>query len=269
MAEEEVYIDSDTLVEVTGLRDAESGDYINDATIKMSLFEGDELNISCCELAFTSGGAAEPVAGNILKGVTSSATATIKSVILTSGTWAEGDAVGIFEIVNRVGTFTAGGENLDLYGAQGNLIQLNVATIAAAAFTSGAETANEGAKTKLRIRRHTLTTDSYIYIQGSVNYDGYHTPSAVELDKITIDVAFVAEDTMGDEVVFEGISGATNISLTHEEGDAEGYYDGILPDDMVGLVNDNYYWRIILITKATSILTVKQRCRAIYFLEVD
>lgn len=269
MAEEKVYIDSDTLVEVTKLRDAESGDYINDATLKMSLFEGDELNIDCCELVFTGGGVAVPEAGNILKGATDLATATIKSVILTSGVWADGDAAGIFEITNRVGTFKVAGENLDLYGVQGNLIQANVATIGADAFTSGAETANAGAKTKLHIRRHTLTTSSYIYIQGSVNYDGYHTPSAVELDKITIDVPYVAEDTTGDEVVFEGVSGATDISLTHEEGDADGYYNGILPDDMVGLVNDNYYWRIILITKDTSVLTVKQRCRAVYFLEVD
>lgn len=346
MAEEKVYIDSDTLVEVTKLRDAESGDYVNDATIKMSLFKGDEKFIDICELVFDSGGVAEPVENDVIKGATSNATAKIKGIVLASGAWAEGDAVGRFEIVDQLGTFQEN-ESLNLIDGQANIATVNmsglktidvtptaggtgytagdiltltegtggqvkvltlvnggaVATLqifpvsngtgystgAGKAVTggtggddctvnvtaieedsTGAETgADDDSETKLRIRNHGKVAGDYIYIQGTVEYDGFHTISSVELDKITIPVAFAAEKFIGEEPVFVGVEGGTDISLTHEEGDDDGYYDGILPEDMVGLVNDDYYWRTILITKDTSILFVKQRCRAIYFLEVD
>jgi hypothetical protein len=74
------------------------------------------------EISFTSGGTYEIVAGNVITGATSGATATIVKVILTSGTWAGGDAAGRLFFASQTGTFQA--ENLDV-GAS-----LNVATIA-------------------------------------------------------------------------------------------------------------------------------------------
>lgn len=75
------------------------------------------------ELAFTSGGTYEIVPGNTITGATSTATATVKSVTLTSGTWAGGDAAGKLILdAPQSGTFVA--ENLDV-GAN-----TNVATIA-------------------------------------------------------------------------------------------------------------------------------------------
>lgn len=74
------------------------------------------------ELAFTSGGTYEVVAGNTITGATSGATAVVTKVILTSGTWAGGDAAGRFIFASQTGTFQA--ENLNV-GAT-----LNVGTIA-------------------------------------------------------------------------------------------------------------------------------------------
>lgn len=74
------------------------------------------------EIAFTSGGTVEVVAGNTIVGATSAATAIITKVILTSGSWAAGTAAGRLFFASQTGTFQA--ENLNVG------INLNVATIA-------------------------------------------------------------------------------------------------------------------------------------------
>ncbi len=57
------------------------------------------------ELTFTSGGTTEVAEGDILIGVTSAARGTVGRVILTSGTWAGGDAAGRFILTSQTGTF--------------------------------------------------------------------------------------------------------------------------------------------------------------------
>ena len=79
-------------------------------------------NGSIIELAFTSGGTYEIVVGDTITGATSSATATVFDVVLTSGTWAGGDAAGTLWLNDQTGTFQS--ENLNV-GASSN-----VATIA-------------------------------------------------------------------------------------------------------------------------------------------
>lgn len=70
------------------------------------------------KLPFTSGGTTAIVVGNVITGATSSATGTVARVVLTSGTWAGGDAAGYFIITGKTGTFQA--ENLNV-GASTNL----------------------------------------------------------------------------------------------------------------------------------------------------
>jgi hypothetical protein len=77
---------------------------------------------SITKLAFTSGGTYEVVVGDTITGATSSATATVFDVELTSGTWAGGTAAGNLWLNSQSGTFQA--ENLNV-GAN-----TNVATIA-------------------------------------------------------------------------------------------------------------------------------------------
>lgn len=63
-------------------------------------------------VAFTSGGTTEIVAGDIVTGATSEATANVVSVDLDSGTWAGGDAAGTLYLDNQSGTFQS--ENLNV-----------------------------------------------------------------------------------------------------------------------------------------------------------
>lgn len=74
------------------------------------------------ELSFTSGGTTEIAEGNTITGATSGATATVDRVVLTSGTWAGGNAAGKFILSGQTGTFQA--ENLDVG------VSTNLATIA-------------------------------------------------------------------------------------------------------------------------------------------
>lgn len=83
---------------------------------------------SILKLAFTSGGTYEVLVGDTITGASSSVTAEVFDVELTSGTWAGGDAAGNLWLNNQSGTFSA--ENLDV-GAN-----TNVATIAADSTTN-------------------------------------------------------------------------------------------------------------------------------------
>lgn len=76
------------------------------------------------EMAFTSGGTYEIAEGNVITGATSGATATVKRIAMTSGTWAAGTAAGTLIFASQTGNFSAA-ENLNV-GAT-----LNVATVTA------------------------------------------------------------------------------------------------------------------------------------------
>jgi len=75
------------------------------------------------QVAYTSGGALELLAGEILTGATSGATAQVVSSTLDSGTFAGGNAAGTLILDNQVGTFQS--ENLN------SARQANICTIGA------------------------------------------------------------------------------------------------------------------------------------------
>ena len=72
-------------------------------------------------VAFTSGGTYEILPGDTITGATSTSTARVVAVTLSSGTWAGGDAAGTLTLDTRSGALQA--ENLDVGGNS------NVATI--------------------------------------------------------------------------------------------------------------------------------------------
>ncbi len=120
---------SDLLVQLGDLTDAATGTKVTGATVTMSLYEEAPLvfntGVATKEIqrvtpsstvvnsiAFTDGGNSTPAdyeieVGNVIVGETGGATATVKSVTVTSGTWATNDAVGILELTSQVGDFQA------------------------------------------------------------------------------------------------------------------------------------------------------------------
>lgn len=78
-------------------------------------------------VAFTSGGTTAIAEQDTITGATSSATATVERVILTSGTWAGGDAAGRLILSGQTGTFQS--ENLDT-GSGSNLATIGGDSVA-------------------------------------------------------------------------------------------------------------------------------------------
>lgn len=76
------------------------------------------------KLAFTSGGTYVVAVGNVITGETSAAFATVTGVVVTSGTWAGGDASGYVTFASQTGTFQAEtikvGANLNVANIAGN-----------------------------------------------------------------------------------------------------------------------------------------------------
>ena len=75
-------------------------------------------------MAFTSGGTTAIAVGNTITGATSGHTAKVQRVVVTSGSWAGGDAAGYLAVTDATGPFAAS-ENLDVGGST------NLATVTA------------------------------------------------------------------------------------------------------------------------------------------
>jgi len=187
-----IFIATDNLIEIKELKDAETDSYINDATIKMALFEQELKHPDADEAA---------------------------------------------------------------------------------------ESENAGSKTKIKISKHNLTTDDFIYIEGSQNYDSditadpaeYQIDSIPDADHIIIVAAYAAETFTGNENIYVAVrkGDAWPIELTHEESDDDGYYDGILPDTLkaltiYGSAESSIYYLFVEIVKGTSKRTERLKCKAIY-----
>lgn len=93
----------------------------------VSLANGElEIGFRNWQVFFTSGGTFEVLAGHIIQGAVSGATAVIDSVTLSSGTWAGGDAAGYFRVTGVTGSFQSEtlnvGANTDVAAVDGVLI---------------------------------------------------------------------------------------------------------------------------------------------------
>lgn len=129
---------SDLLVQLSDLTDTDTGLKVTGATATMSIFEEKPLKLVTGEaasamqkvtpastvvntIAFTAGGGTpqyEIQVGDEVTGDISGATAIVKTVTVTSGTWdagPPGTAAGTLELTNQVGDFQA--ENLDVGAA--------------------------------------------------------------------------------------------------------------------------------------------------------
>lgn len=85
-------------------------------------------------IAFTSGGVATIAVGDKITGATSGATASVRQVLLISGSWAGGDAAGWFIVDKVVGTFAS--ENVKLAGGTNDATVTAVQTINLATSTA-------------------------------------------------------------------------------------------------------------------------------------
>lgn len=88
--------------------------FIPDFVELFNMTDGDRITSAFLQwvIPFTSGGTTEVLAGHRIKGATSKATAIVEAVLLTSGTFAGGDAAGFFVVQEGSLTGTFGSENV-------------------------------------------------------------------------------------------------------------------------------------------------------------
>ncbi len=255
-----IFMGSDTLLQVSNLIDVESGDPVNTATIEVSIFDGDRRH-PVSVLEFTSGGVLKLIVGNTITGATGGATAVIVKVSLTSGHWAAGTAAGQIEISGQDGVFEA--ENINQLNGQDN-----IATIPAGDSTGLAAVLLGGGQVKIPMNTVGLTTDDFVRIESTKKYNGQFDIDALDAGQdgyVTITAVNVAETFTGNEVVYIGIAGGKDIAITHEGGDADGYYDGIQPDTLESVYENSKYYLFEKITYAGNILLHRYHWAADYY----
>lgn len=96
--------------------------FVPDFAIVINQTDADKVTMAALGtqfIPFTSGGTNEVVAGDTIVGATSGATAIVGQVLLQSGSWAGGDAAGVFiaHVDDITGTF--GSENVYVDGDGG------------------------------------------------------------------------------------------------------------------------------------------------------
>ena len=179
-----IFIATDNLIQVTELKDAETDSYIDDATIKMALFEQEPIHPD----------------------------------------------------------------------------------------TAAAVDKGDG-KVGIPCESHGLTAGTdYIRVEGMQNYDGeYLLDATTSANELVITATYAAEIFTAGENIYVAVrkGDAWPISLTHEEADDDGYYDGILPDTLKGLTeygssDSIVYYLFVEIVKDTNKRTERLKCKAVY-----
>lgn len=255
MAKENVvFMGSDALLQATGITDVESGDLINTATITVSIFEG-ETEHPVGILAFTGGGTAQIVVGDIITGATSLATAEVHLITQTGGNWNAGTASGELEIIDQTGTFQA--ENINTPN------QDDIATVPSDS-TGLAVVLLGGGQVKIPMSTRNITTSDYIRIESSQNYNNQYDVDAIADGYITITATNVAESLHGDEVIYIGIVGGKDISLTHGAL-ADGAYNGIQPDTIQRVHEGQLYYIFEKIEYAGNVVLHRYHWVADYY----
>ncbi len=263
MAEKNVvFMGSDALMQATGLKDVETGDLINTATIILSIFDG-VRRYPVSILAFTSG-SVEIVVGDVIKGLTGLATATVGKISLTSGSWVAGTAAGQLELSGQDGVFQA--ENIEVDGSG------DIATIPAGDSTGYAAVLLGGGQVKVPMNTVELTTDDFIRIESTKKYDGQFDIDAIDAGQagyVTITAVNIAETFTGREVVYIGIVGGKDIGFTHAGPDPDGYYDAIQPDTLEGVYHGAEYYLFEKITYAGNVILHRYKWVADYYSNLD
>lgn len=256
----DLYIDSDNLIELDGLKDVETDAYINDATVKMTLCKKQVLNPS------TASAAVQEVQ------------TLLPNAPATAGTWKltyDGQTTGdiqwnattaqvqtALEALSNItaGDVTVGGDTLDTdpvvdgmtFTWKNTLGDVNLLTFDFSSLTGptqagstmtettkgvlkGVAVDEGGGKVGIPVLNHDLVDTGYVRLQRFVNYDEEYDLDSVKNDKIIITATYAAETFTGNEQIYVGIPNGCNITLTYVAS-SDGKYRGILPDTLKGLV---------------------------------
>jgi hypothetical protein len=243
MADEYVlfYIKSDESINIANLKDA-AGSYVNDATVVMTLTQNTPLHPDA-EAAITYDGGAETQLKIIEHGLTTDDYIRIEGTLNYDG---EYDVHAVL-VWNLTSVTTAGADAILLNAnADADMVGHTATIVSGTNFIVGQyEVISVVAGVSITLDR-TCTTAA-----GS--------SGVVNIDKgiIVIEAAYVAETFIGDEQVYVGVRGGTNISFT--PAGSLGAYSANLPYSLYKILVDNFYHLFVTATKDAYVKTWKPR----------
>jgi len=255
-----IFIGSDALMQATEIKDSDSGDLINTATITLSIFEG-VTRYPVSILGFVAGGTVPtiPIAvGDVITGA-AGATAIVGKVDKTSGNWLLGTAAGLLEVNSQVGVFVAAETLTTDATVRGDVWAAGDSTGLAAI------TAAAGAKTQIPMNTTELTTSDFIRLQSTRNYNDQYAIDAIEDGLVTIVEPYVAENFTGREVIYIGIRDGDDLAFAHGGADPDGYYDGNQPDTLEGVYEGLTYYLFEKIEYGVSVVLHRYQWTAGYY----
>jgi len=253
-------IGTDNIKTWSALKDAESGEYENAATIKMSLFKAPALAVNNAAAAVKELQTLLPdvpaTAGTFTLTYDGQTTAAIQWNATTA------DVQTALELLSNIsaGDVIVENDKLDTDPVAGGMTFLwkntlgdvNLLTFDFTSLTGptqagstmtetvkgiliGAAVDEGGGKVGIPVIGHTCVANDYVRIESSRKYNKECTVDSVTNDKIVITAAYVAETFSGAERVYLGVPNGCDITLPYVT-DSNGNYRGTLPDTMEGLV---------------------------------
>lgn len=286
----DLYINTDNLIRLAGLKDNDGGSYINDATVEMSLYQlaaRKRYWLLVPNVVATAGTwtltyldqATAAIQYDATLGEIQAAVEALRQVaegdIVVSGQTLDAGTNGVsiefaesFRNVNAI-TFDF---DTNLTGPTNDLstIMKNTKHL----FT-GAVVDKGGGDVGIPVVNHDAVAAGRIKIEGTKKYNGEYTVVSVTADEIVVTATYVAETMRGFETLYVGLVNGTEISLVYD-GDATGGYDAILPYDVEGLIENQMintsrqpieigvYWLFVRSLKAGNYRTDKIECKAKY-----
>lgn len=286
----DLYMSTDNLIQLTGLVDNETGGYINDATVEMSLFKAapqQRLWILTPNGVATAGTWTLTYQGAETAAIAYNAELwEIQAALEALSTILEGDihvsgqplddGTGgvIIEFAESFSDVQA--MTFDFTDITGPTNALSTIAKQTKRLFTGAVVDKGGGKVGLPVLRHGAAGGDYIRIEGTVNYNGEYTvDAATSTNEIVVTATYIAETMTSHESLYIGIENGTEISLAYEAA-SNGDYSGILPYNLGGVVEyeminttagqieRGVYWLFVLAVKAGNYRLWRKECRTVF-----
>ncbi len=257
----DLYISTDNVVTWTGLKDAETAAWVNDATVTMSLFKktalapGTEQANNLAEVqtlkpdaAATAGTWTLSYLGEKTSALAYNAsTAAVQTALealsnIESGDiTVSGDTLDTSPVVDGM-VFTWGNTLGDVSLLVFDFSSLTGPTQAGSTMTEtmkgvlkGVAINEGGGKVGIPVIGNGLTAADYVRGEGFLNYNDEYSIFKAKENKIIIAETYAPETFTGNERIFVGMTDGVNINLPYVAA-SDGNYRGILPDTLKGMV---------------------------------
>jgi len=286
----DLYIETDNTIQLTGLKDNDTGAYINDATVEMSLFKEavrKRVWVLTPNVVATAGTWTLTYLGKTTAAIAWNATlGEIQAALEALDTIVEGD-IEVTGVTINSGT---GGLLIEFAESFNDVDAVSFSFAAITGPTNALSTilkktknlfsgavADKGTgKVGLPVIRHGAASGDFIRIEGTKNYDREYTVDATTTaNEIVVTATYVAETMTGKESFYIAVTNGKEIAMAYVAA-SNGDYKGIQPYNLKGLIEYEaidtsrgqvelgVYWLFVIATKSGNQRMWREEIHAIW-----